>query len=136
MNQPHNLVALVTLLALVFYFWTALAVGGARGRYKVEAPAMTGAPEFERAVRIQMNTLEGLALFLPSLWLFALYWNDRVAAAAGAVWILGRIIYAVGYSSAPRNRSAGFLIQMLASLFLLFGAIGGVVWAIVQIGAI
>jgi hypothetical protein len=125
-NQPHHLVALVTLLALIFFMWTALRVGAARARYNVPAPAMSGAPEFDRAFRIQMNTLEGLVLFLPALWLFALYWNDLVAAGAGAVWILGRIIYAVGYSAAPQHRSWGFSIQSLASIFLLLGGLVGI----------
>ena len=35
----------------------------------IDAPAMTGHPEFERAVRAHANTLEWLPIFLPSLWL-------------------------------------------------------------------
>ena len=134
MNQSHHLVALITLLALLLFFWTAIRVGAARSRYNVPAPAMSGAPEFDRAFRIQMNTLEGLVLFLPALWLFALYWNDLAATAAGAVWILGRIVYAVGYSAAPQHRSWGFAIQSLASIFLLLGALVGVGMAIAQGG--
>jgi len=44
-------VALVTVLALAVYLWVSNAVGSARGKYKIAAPAMTGHPDFERAVR-------------------------------------------------------------------------------------
>ena len=40
-----------------------LRVGQGRSKYNVPAPAVTGNPDFERAYRIQMNTLEWLPLF-------------------------------------------------------------------------
>ena len=83
----HVLVAIVSLLALLLYFYMGMRVGRARGQFNVVAPAVTGSPDFERAYRVQMNTLEWLPLFLVSLWLFAIYWNERVAAAVGLVWI-------------------------------------------------
>ena len=42
-----------------------------------------------------MNTLEWLPIFLPSLWLFAIYVSDAIAAAIELVWIIGRIVYMV-----------------------------------------
>lgn len=127
--EPHYEVAIVTLLALLVYFWMGLRVGGARRKTGISAPAMTGDPILERSVRVQANTLEWLPIFLPSLWLFALYWDDRAAAAAGVVWIVGRILYALGYSADPAKRSTGFLIQTLATAVLLFGALGRIIWA-------
>ncbi|HZZ35427.1 MAG TPA: MAPEG family protein, partial [Caulobacteraceae bacterium] len=62
------------------------------------------------------------------------YWNDRVAAAVGVVWIVGRILYMTGYSKAAASRSMGFLIQALATGVLLFGALGRVIWVAVQTG--
>src|SRR6185369_18038499 len=82
--QPHSLVAIVTLLALLTYFWMGLQVAGARGKSGIQAPAMTGHPLLERAVRVHYNTLEWLPMFLVSMWLFAVYWNDLVAA--GLAW--------------------------------------------------
>ena len=114
-----------TLCALLMYFWVTVRAGAARGKYKVPAPAITGAPEFERAFRVQQNTLEQMMLFLPSLWLFAALIGDRWAGIAGLVWVVGRIAYAVGYAQAAEKRSAGFIISMLASLVLLIGAIVG-----------
>ena len=95
---------IATLLALMFYFYTSLQVARARMLYGVKAPAISGQPDFERIFRVQMNTLEWLPVFLPSLWLFAYYLSDVFAAAAGAVWIIGRILYMLGYAAAPEKR--------------------------------
>jgi glutathione S-transferase len=122
--QLGNGVVLVTLLAILLYLWTSVGVARARVRHKIIAPAVTGHPEFERAYRVQMNTLEWLPLFLPSLWLFAFYWNDGVAVAVGAVWIVGRIMYAISYVKDPSGRATGFAIQSLATAVLLFGTLG------------
>ena len=56
----------------------------ARGKFGVKLPAISGHPDFERVFRAQMNTLEWMPIFLPSLWLFAIYIGDRIAAALGA----------------------------------------------------
>ncbi|HYD46319.1 MAG TPA: MAPEG family protein, partial [Phenylobacterium sp.] len=81
--QPHGWVALVTIAAVLVYFWMGLNVGRARGKTGIAAPAMVGDPYLERTIRVQANTLEWLPIFLVGLWLFALYWNDLVAAAVG-----------------------------------------------------
>ncbi len=131
----HAAVALVTLLALLLFVWMILQVGSARTRFGVTAPAVTGHPDFERHFRIQANTLEGLIVFLPSLWLFTLFsGQDYIAAGLGLVWIVGRIVYMLGYAKAAEQRSAGFGIQALAMCGLLFGALGFVIWRIVQHG--
>jgi glutathione S-transferase len=131
----HPLVAIVTLLALLVYFYMSLRVGQARSKFNVPAPATSGNPDFERAFRIHMNTLEWLPLFLVSLWLFAIAWNnDLVAAGIGLVWIVGRIVYLTGYSKAPEARSTGFGIQALATAVLLFGALGKIIWMVAQKG--
>lgn len=126
--EDLHLVSIVTLLALILYFWMGLRVAGARRKTGIAAPAMTGDPLLERNLRVQGNTLEWLPIFLPSLWLFAYYWDDAIAAAIGAVWIVGRIVYALGYVADPKKREAGFLIQTLASAVLLFGALGRAAW--------
>ena len=78
-----NWTALVTLLAVIFYFYTGYQVGAARAKFGVKAPAATGHPDFERVFRVQMNTLEWMPIFLPALWLFAAYVNDVSAAVIG-----------------------------------------------------
>ena len=129
---PHNLVALVTLISLLVYVWMGLRVGAARGKSGIQAPAMTGEPVLERTIRAHYNTLEWLPIFLVGLWLFAIYWNDLVAAALGVVWIIGRILYMTGYSQAANKRGTGFGIQALAAGILLFGALGMIAWRLIH----
>src|SRR5947208_468235 len=128
----YHFTALVTLLAILFYFYSSMNVSRARTRTGVKAPAMSGHPDFERAFRIQMNTLEWMPIFLPSLWLFAVYISDAVAAAIGMVWIIGRIVYLIGYTKSVPQRSPGFAIQALAVIALWIGATGAVVWRMVH----
>jgi uncharacterized membrane protein YecN with MAPEG domain len=127
----YHLTTLVTLLAILFYFFTSMNVSRTRARTGVKVPATSGHPDFERAFRIQMNTLEWMPIFLPSLWLFAIYINDTIAAAIGAVWIIGRIIYFIGYSKAAAKRGPGFAIQGIAAIALWAGALGAVVLRLV-----
>jgi uncharacterized membrane protein YecN with MAPEG domain len=133
--QSHAYVAIVTLLALLTYFWMGFQVGAARRRSGVAAPAMTGDPVLERTIRAHYNTLEWLPIFLVPLWLFAIYWNDLVAALIGLVWIVGRILYQRGYVADPARRETGFLIQALACAVLLFGALGRIVYVLTITGA-
>jgi glutathione S-transferase len=128
----YHFTALVTCLAILFYFFTSTRVARARASFDVKAPATTGNPDFERVFRVQMNTLEWMPIFLPSLWLFAIYISDPIAAALGLVWIAGRILYLTGYSQAANKRGTGFGIQALATGILLFGALGAIVWRLVH----
>ena len=107
-----HLPALVTLFAVLLMFGTAFAVGVARGRYKIAAPATSGHPAFERAYRVQMNTLEAAMLFLPTLWLAASYGFALWAGIAGLVWLAGRIWYALAYLKEASKRGAGFALGM------------------------
>jgi uncharacterized membrane protein YecN with MAPEG domain len=134
--ESHAYVAVVTALALLVYLWTVIGVGAARRKSGIKAPTMTGDPLLERAVRVQSNTLEWLPIFLPSLWLCHLFWQPQdqtgiIVAAIGAVWIVGRILYALGYVVDPRKREMGFLIQFLASIVLLLGALGKAVLVLI-----
>jgi uncharacterized membrane protein YecN with MAPEG domain len=133
--MPYTSVALVTLLAVLVYFWMAAMVARTRRRVGIFAPVMTGDPTLERTIRAHINTLEWLPIFLPSLWLFAIYWNSPVAAALGAVWIVGRIIYFVGYRAAAGKRRLGFAIQAAAASALAVGALGRVIYLLVTAGA-
>jgi len=124
--------ALVTCLAIALYFFTSIQVAKARAAFGIKAPAITGNADFERVFRVQMNTLEWMPIFLPSLWLFAIYISDPIAAAVGVVWIVGRILYMTGYSQAAEKRSRGFGIQALATGVLWLGALGAIVWRLIH----
>jgi glutathione S-transferase len=124
--------AFVTCLAVLFYFYTSVHVAKARAAFGIKAPAISGNPDFERVFRVQMNTLEWMPIFLPSLWLFAVYISDGIAAAIGLVWIAGRILYLTGYSKAAAKRGPGFAIQATAATVLWVGALGAIVWRLVH----
>src|SRR5262245_29533727 len=117
------LVALVTVLALLEYLAFAILVGRARVAHGVKAPATTGHPAFDGYCRVHQNTGEQLWVFLPSLWLFSHYVHAPTAAALGAVWLVGRILYLRGYVADPEKRAAGFAVGALASLALLIGSL-------------
>ena len=122
-----ELVAIVGALALLEYGVFVLICGHARGRCGVAAPATVGNAAFERAFRVQMNTLEQLAIFLPGLLLFAVYVSAPWAAALGVVFIVGRALYAHRYLTDPARRGPGFGITLLANGALLIGGLIGAV---------
>ena len=123
-------VAIVTVVALLQFFWFGWQVGVARGKYGIAAPATSGNEMFERVFRVHMNTLEQLFVFLPALWIFASFVSSLWAAILGAIFIVGRAIYAVTYVKDPKKRSAGFALTALPELVLLIGIL---VWAVMAL---
>ena len=128
----YHFTALATCLAILFYFYTSILVSQARRKFGVKLPAISGNADFERVFRVQMNTLEWMPIFLPSLWLFAIYVSDGFAGALGAVWIVGRVLYVIGYSKATEKRGPGFAVQFLAYAVLWLGALGTIFWRLLQ----
>ncbi|MCT7967556.1 MAPEG family protein [Laspinema sp. D1] len=126
--------SLVTVAALIVYFVVTINVGRARAKYKIMPPAMSGNPDFERAVRVHENTLEQLIAFLPALWIFSVFVSPIWAAAIGGVWVLGRIIYAWGYYQAAEKRGIGFAISSLTYMILLLGSLVGIILNVTQSG--
>ena len=123
--------ALVTILAIVVYFYMGVQVGQMRVKHGVKAPATSGAQEFDRAFRVQMNTLEHLPVLLPLLWLTTFFFAPYPLAAPvlGVVWIIGRVLYMNGYMSDPDKRGPGFGISALAEILLLVLALIGIALA-------
>ncbi len=128
----YHLTALVTCLTIAFYVFASTMVSRARSAYGVKLPATSGHPDFDRVQRVHMNTLEWLPIFLPSLWLFAIYIGDLAAGLLGLVWIVGRILYLIGYTKAIEKRGPGFAIQGLACVVLWAGSLGAIVLRMVQ----
>jgi glutathione S-transferase len=119
--------ASVTLLIGLFYFFTAFRVGNLRARHGIHAPLTSGHPEFDRASRVQLNTLEQMAIVLPFLWVAAFYpigWA-WLAPLVGLIWLVSRIIYLVGYMSDPGKRLPGAMLGGVCDLALfVIAAIG------------
>ena len=132
--MPHY-TAIVTLLAVALYFFFATRVAVAHGRFGVKLPATIGNVDFERVFRAHENTLEWMPTFLVPLWLCAIYLSDIAAAALGLLWIVGRVVYFVGYSKAVEKRLPGFFIQSTACMLLFVGAAAGIVMVMRSAGS-
>ena len=118
--------AIVTVLALLLYQLTMMNAGRVRGRHSIKAPAISGHPEYECAYRVQMNTLEHMALFLPAMWLFAWTISELWASILGGCWIAGRIVFAILYMQSPEKRYPGLMIAFVSQTILFLGALIGV----------
>jgi glutathione S-transferase len=118
--------ALITVLSTVLLGFAMGLVGRARGRHGIHAPATSGHPDFDRAFRAHMNTLEQVAMFLPVLWVATIHYDAMIAAYLGYAWLVGRLWYVVGYVRAADKRSMGFLVGALAYLALLVLSLWGV----------
>jgi uncharacterized MAPEG superfamily protein len=120
-------VTIVTVLAILQFYWFGLEVGKMRGKHQCKAPATTGAPEFERMFRVQQNTMEQLVMFLPALWLYASLVNPLWGASMGVVYLVGRFIYRSAYVRDPGARSMGFMISILPTSVML-------IWVLIAAG--
>jgi glutathione S-transferase len=130
MTLPADVLsAAVTILAVLFIFYTGINVARMRGKHKVDAPATTGPQEFECAYRVQVNTVEQAILFFPLLWVATGFFHGIgwLPALFGLIWVIGRFLYLQGYMAAPNKRSTGFMITILATAGLLILSLIGVV---------
>ena len=118
--------ALVTVAAVILTFALSMRVGRMRQKHGVKAPVTTGHPEFERANRVHQNTIEQLVLFLPLLWLALYVLGDAIAALIGAVWIVGRVVYATAYARDAAARQPGMAITTLSTAVLLLASLWGI----------
>lgn len=125
MNQ-YLYTSCITLLTVLLMFGLIFNVGRARVKYQVKAPAVSGHELFERAYRIQLNTIENVLMFLPALWLYAMFIGDKGAGDSGVIWLVGRVWYAIAYQLNPAKRGPGFLISVLVVAGLWAGAAYGI----------
>jgi|SRR5262245_2294326 len=115
MPDGNHLAAIDTLIAVLLTLFAAGRVGMLRGKLGIQAPATIGHPGFERAFRMHVNTVENLVLFLPLLWLAALFYGGQLPFWVGLVWIASRVIYMLGYAQENTNRRApGALLGVIA----------------------
>lgn len=118
-------VHIVALLAIVQFIVFGVFVGAARGKYGIKAPAMTGNEHFERAVRVQMNTMEQLVCFLPALMVAAFYWSPVYVASWGVVYLVGRTLYRQAYVKDPAKRGLGYVLTLLPTTVLALAGLAG-----------
>ena len=122
-----QLPAIITVLAVALTVILAVRVSLFRAKFKIDAPAQTGNPVLERAVRIHGNTVEAMVVFLPMLWLGAMLYSETIAFYLGIGWLVGRLAYAVGFTMDAKKRVQGFAISALCVLGLLIITIMGLV---------
>ena len=123
------LVILIVVLALIEFTVISFQVGRARVKYGIKAPAITGNYKFECYFRVQQNTLEQLVLFIPAILSFAwmaesIGWaGNYIASGFGAIWLVGRFVYATSYLRDPGSRTVGFLMTIAPSVFMMIGTL-------------
>ena len=118
-------ITVIVMLALVEYLYFGVAVGRARGRHSVDAPAVSGDENFERFFRAHQNTLEQLVVFVPAIYAAGFYANELYAVALGVVFLIARAHYFRSYIANPAARGLGMIATMLASVGLIAAAMVG-----------
>jgi uncharacterized membrane protein YecN with MAPEG domain len=122
MPLANYLAAIDTLLAVLVTLGLGGWVGYMRGKFKIEAPATMGHPQFERAFRTHANTIENLAVYVPLLWIATVFYGGQLPFWFGLVWPLSRVIYAIGYAQTNtqmREPGAGLGYLSLLGLIVL-----------------
>jgi len=85
-------------------------------------------PKFMIAFRNQMNLIEHLILFMPTLWIFAFGFSDGLAAVVGLGYFIGRLLYARSY---PHSHRVGFMLAWVSMLVLMIGAVASSVYQLI-----
>ena len=122
-----ELLMLVSAIALLQFWGFGLMVGRARGLYDVPAPLTSGHEIFDRWFRVHYNTMERLVILIPTLFAFGYLWGQYPAAGLGAIYLVGRQIYALQYVRDPESRGLGMLIGELPLLVLMLGSVVGAI---------
>ena len=87
--------------------------------------------DFMIAFRNHQNLTEFLVVMLPTLWICAVGVSDLFASVLGSFYFTGRVWHARNYPRDFSHRPAVFL-SLWSLRVLFFGAIGGVIYALVQ----
>jgi glutathione S-transferase len=122
MPDGNHLVAIDTLLAVLLALLASGRVSQMRVKHGIQAPATIGHPDFERAFRAHANTIENLILYIPLLWMAAFFYGGQIPFWVGLIWIVGRVLYVIGYSqgdTAKRRPGAMLSYASLAGLTVL-----------------
>jgi uncharacterized MAPEG superfamily protein len=126
--------AIITLLNVLLIALASFFVGRARGKHGIQAPATSGHPDFDRAFRAHMNTIEQTVMFLPCLWIASSYGNPMYAAVLGYVWLAARLWFLFGYLADAKKRGTGFTIASIANVVLLLLAFWALLPPLLHIG--
>ncbi len=122
----YHLSAIVTCLAVAFYFFTSTQVARARAAFGIKAPAITGHPDFERA-----NEHAGMDGNVPALAVVVRGVHQRHLCGCARRHLDRRPHHVLEpYKQAANKRSMGFAVQSLACFALWLGTLGAIGWRI------
>lgn len=116
---------MITAVALLLYFWAVFNVQRARKIHHVIPPSTHAGPAFNRIFRTQQTLSEHLIIFIPSLWMSSYFLDEFWACCLGGIWVIGRLVYAIGYYQSAEKRIPGNIISIPAELALVVGALIG-----------
>ena len=122
-SPEYGYVVMVGAGMILVNFWKMMRIGGMRKKLGIKYPQMYSDehPIFNCYQRAHQNTLEFVPFFYPTL-LTAGLRHPMGAAIAGGIFVVGRVIYALGYSSGdPQKRVPGALISEILGLLPLMG---------------
>jgi glutathione S-transferase len=118
-------VMLIVVLAVIEVMVLGFLVARGRDRYGVPAPATSGHPDWERLNRAHQNSLEQLVLFIPLFLAYCFNTGLQTGIVLGLVYLLARIVYAVGYVRSSERRAAGAFLTFAVQVWLAVGAVIG-----------
>ncbi|KAL3680944.1 hypothetical protein R1sor_023900 [Riccia sorocarpa] len=118
----YGYVILTAASSYVLTQWQAIQIGAQRRKYGIKYPKMYEDSEesvFNCYQRAHQNTLEAYPAFLAMLLTGGLAY-PVTSAVLGLAWVIGRIIYTLGYyTGKPENRNKGTPFHFFALVGLL-----------------
>jgi uncharacterized membrane protein YecN with MAPEG domain len=131
-----SIVFAVLLLAVLQYTFFGFMVGRARGKYGISAPIMSGHPEFERYLRVQLNTAELLVSLVPAMLIAGNVLAPWFVAIMGGIYLIGRQLYFRSYIADPKSRGLGFVLSLLPIMILVIGSLVSLIMQWMELGYI
>ncbi|KAL5721928.1 glutathione transferase [Ranunculus cassubicifolius] len=124
--KEYGYVILVFVLYFFLNIWMGFRVGAARKKYNVPYPTLYAlesenheAMLFNCVQRGHQNTMEMMPMFLFALGVGGLP-HPLIAAPIGLLYVIGRAVYFVGYSTGePKNRLYGGSLSLVCLLGLI-----------------
>ncbi|MFZ8952393.1 MAG: MAPEG family protein [Gammaproteobacteria bacterium] len=114
---PLSLTSLILniLLILIFSLW----VGRCRKKYHSPPPEIGDNIKLQIANRIHYNSLELFILYFPIFAIFVAFYGDFYGAIVGFLFLIARIIFALGYWKNPSYRSFGSIPSFITIIILI-----------------
>lgn len=120
------------LLALAQYIYFVGRTGFSRGKFGIKPPNMTGHEVWERYLRVQLNTLEQLIVFVPALLAFAQFISPKWVCIPGAIFVFARQYYSYLYIKDPMSRTPAFALTFFTNIGLVVSSLVGIAISLFQ----